>query len=373
MIARLGEKFIQSHVNDKKAIVVLGARQVGKTTLLKKFFKGDDCLWLTGDDLSTQQILGSINLERWKALIGDKKFLIVDEAQRISDIGVKVKLVIDHLPVKVILSGSSSLELANSINEPLTGRKWELKLFPFSYQELQNDKGLLYGIQTLPQRLIYGNYPDIVCNQGKEQELLASLSDSYLYKDLLAWQNIRKPEKLKHLIQALAYQLGNEVSYNELAKTVGMDNQSIEHYIDLLEKNFIVFRLQPLSRNLRKELKTKRKIYFWDNGIRNAVIAQFQPLELRNDRGALFENWWISERLKFLNYNRLYRNTYFWRTQDQQEIDFVEEYNGKFDAFELKWNANKKVRFSKTFTNAYNTGNLELINSENFYATLLAD
>ncbi|MCB0481989.1 MAG: ATP-binding protein [Flavobacteriales bacterium] len=372
MIIRLGENYLQKRASDNKALIILGARQVGKTTLLKKMFPPSDTIeWLTGDDLSTQQLLENINLERWKILLKNKTTLVIDEAQRIKDIGLKVKLVLDHLNTKVVLSGSSSLELANSVNEPLTGRKWEMNLYPISFAELVSTNSLNTELQLLHHRLVFGQYPDVINHSGDEIDVLTSLSDSYLYKDILSYQKVRKPEKLKLLLSALAHQLGSEVSYNELGKTIGLDNQSIELYIDLLEKNFIVFRLPPLSRNLRKELKSKRKIYFWDNGIRNAIIAQFQPFELRADKGQLWENWFISERLKHLRYSRIPFNSYFWRTQDQQEIDLIEDKNGVLSAFEIKWNSNKKVRFSKTFLNAYPSNDTHEINPTNFYEYLV--
>lgn len=294
--------------------------------------------------------------------------LILDEAQRIRDIGIKLKLITDQIPeVQIIASGSSAFELANSINEPLTGRKWHFSLYPLSFIEMEKHHGFLDEHRRLSDRLIFGYYPEIINHPGEEKDYLIPLADSYLYKDILMWERIKKPEKLSKLLQALAFQVGSEVSYHELGQIVELDNQTVENYISLLEKTFIIFRLSPLSRNLRKELKRKRKIYFYDNGIRNAIIAQFQPLELRNDIGPLWENWLISERKKILEYNGIKANTYFWRTQDQQEIDYIEERDGKMWAHEFKWNPKGKSRFSKTFTKNYPKHELRFIHRENYY------
>ena len=266
----------------------------------------------------------------------------------------------------MIATGSSSFDLANEINEPLTGRKWEYRLFPVSFAEMVDYHGWLEERKQLSHRLVYGYYPEVIQSNGMEKELLIQLADSYLYKDILMWERLKKPEKLVKLLQALAFQLCQEVSYHELGQIVDLDNQTVERYIDLLEKSFVIFRLPPLSRNLRKELKTKRKIYFIDNGIRNAVIAQFQPVELRNDTGALWENFLISERRKHLHYARIAANTFFWRTQDQQEIDYIEESDGAFSAWEFKWNPKARARFSKTFTGNYPVRLTEVVTPENF-------
>ncbi|MEM6697540.1 MAG: ATP-binding protein, partial [Bacteroidota bacterium] len=273
--------------------------------------------------------------------------MLIDEAQRIENIGIKLKLITDRISdVQVVASGSSAFELANKINEPLTGRKWEYHLYPISYAEMQQHHGFLEEQKHLSDRLIYGYYPEIINHPNEEREYLNQLTDSFLYKDILAWDRIKKPEKLIKLLQALAHQVESEVSYHELGQITDLDNQTVESYITLLEQTYIVFRLQPLSRNLRKELKRKRKIYFYDNGIRNAIIAQFQPLELRQDVGMLWENWLMAERKKVLEYQKIYANTFFGRTRDQQEIDYVEEREGKMWAYEFKWNPKSKARFS---------------------------
>ncbi|MEZ4684888.1 MAG: ATP-binding protein [Bacteroidia bacterium] len=368
MINRIILDSFQKRLFKGKALILVGPRQAGKTTLLRLLFQDKPgVLWLTGDDPETRTLLDDISLRRWKNLIGKHTILIIDEAQRIENIGIKLKLVIDHIPqVQVVASGSSAFELANKINEPLTGRTWTFHLFPLSHKELVEHNSWLTEKQNLDQRLIYGSYPEVVNNPEEARIVLQALSDSYLFKDILMWEGIKKADKLVQLLQAISFQLGNEVSFNELGKTVGLDSQTVEKYIQLLEQAYIIFRLPPLSRNLRKELKSKRKIYFYDNGIRNAVIARFQPLELRQDVGALWENWLISERKKVLSYNLISANSFFWRTQDQQEIDYVEERNGYFHAFEMKWNPNRKVRFSKTFLSAYPQHTTEILHPESF-------
>ena len=372
MIKRILEQRIQSRLNGGKAIILMGPRQTGKTTLLSSIFRNTPgVLWLNGDDPEVRLLLEDVTMLKWKRILGNNKVVVLDEAQRIADIGLKLKLVIDQITeVQVIASGSSAFELANRVNEPLTGRKWAYHLFPLSYAEMEAHHGFLEEHKRISERLVYGYYPEVVTHPGQEQEILAQLMDSFLYKDILMWERIQKPEKLTRLLQALAFQVGSEVSYHELGQIVDLDNQTVENYINLLEQTFIIFRLPPLSRNLRKELKRKRKIYFYDNGMRNAIIAQFQPLELRQDVGALRENWLISERKKALHYRGIQANTFFWRTQDQQEIDYIEERDGKMWAYEMKWASKSKPTFSKTFTNAYPAHELQVIHRDNYYEWL---
>ncbi len=372
MINRLLESQIREKLFKGKAVILKGPRQTGKTTLLRQIFsKMPDVLWLNGDDTETRILLEDVSAAKWKRIIGNARVVVVDEAQRIRDIGIKLKLVTDQLPeVQLVASGSSAFELANQINEPLTGRKWQYHLFPVSFEELEAHHGLVEENRLLPDRLVYGCYPDVVSHPGEAREILNQLADSFLYKDILMWERVKKPEKLTKLLQALAFQLGNEVSYHELGQITDLDNQTVENYITLLEQTFIIFRLPPLSRNLRKELKTKRKIYFYDNGIRNALIAQYQPLELRQDTGVLWENWLISERKKWLHYHNTYANTYFWRTQDRQEIDYVEEREGFMWAYEMKWNPRAKASFSKTFTDAYPQHHTLVVHKDNFFEFL---
>ncbi len=369
MIKRQLLNRILERLFDKKVIIVLGPRQTGKTTLLKEIvlLSTNETLWWNGDETDIRQILRNPNSTLLKSLIGKHKLLIIDEAQRIENIGLCIKLIYDNIEgVKVIASGSSAFELANKINEPLTGRKWEYFLYPISYKEMVDHHGLIEENRLLQHRLIYGYYPDVINNYGDEQAILQQLSDSYLYKDILTWEKVQKPDRLEALVQALAFQVGNEVSYFELGKITGLDKETVERYIILLEKSFIVFRLRSFSRNLRTELKKSRKIFFYDNGLRNAVIRQFNPLGLRNDVGALWENFIISERMKYLEYNKIYTNRYFWRTHSQQEIDYLEERDGKLLAFEFKWKSKSKVKLPKSFTEAYPQSEQKVITPDNF-------
>ena len=273
--------------------------------------------------------------------------------------------------VQVVATGSSAFELRNRLNEPLTGRKFEYQMFPISCGEIVDTYGLIEERRTLENRLIYGSYPDIMMHPEESRRYLTELCQSYLYKDILTLNDIRKPELLDKLLQALAYQVGSEVSTNELSRTLQIDGKTIEKYIDLLEKCYVIFRLGGLSRNLRTELKRAKKVYFYDNGVRNAIIQQFAPLQLRNDTGALWENFFIAERMKRNHYNGHYCNRYFWRTTLQQEIDLVEESDGEMTAFEMKWNPAKKAFFSKSFLDAYPVKETVVITPENYLEYLM--
>ena len=338
MIRRILEKTIQGKLDSGKAIILMGARQVGKTTLIKKLFKGtDEMIWLNGDELDVQNLFENVSSTRLKSIFGNKRYVVIDEAQRIKDIGLKLKLITDELPeVQLIATGSSSFDLANRVNEPLTGRKWEYRMYPLSFSEMVDHQGLLNEKRLVPHRLVYGYYPDVVSTPGNEKEILKQLSDSYLYKDILMFEQIKKPDKLLKLLQALAFQVGSEVIYSELGQICGLDSKTVEKYILLLERCYVIFRLGSFSRNLRNELKNSKKVYFYDNGIRNALIADFSLAENRRDIGALWENYIISERQKKLEYDLLWRNSWFWRTTDQKEIDYIEEGDGKVYAFEME-------------------------------------
>lgn len=368
MIKRLIDKQVEKRWEDPKALIILGPRQVGKTTFLKALAsKEKGVVWWNGDDFEVRKMLENPNSKQLEALIGTSKLLIVDEAQRIENIGICLKLIIDTMPqVKVVASGSSAFELANRINEPLTGRKWEFRMFPVSYAEMVAHHGLLDEMRLLDHRLVFGYYPDVVNNPGDEREVLGQLADSYLYKDILTWEKVMKPDKLEKLVQALAFQVGHQVSYNELGQMTGLNSATVENYVQLLEKAFIVFRLPSFSRNLRNEIKRSRKIYFYDNGLRNAVIQQFNTLELRNDIGALWENFLISERMKHLHYNTIHCNRFFWRNHAQAEVDYLEERDGKIQAFEFKRSPKTKVKFPKAFLEAYDLDSTRVINSENY-------
>jgi predicted AAA+ superfamily ATPase len=368
MIKRVLSSSIEKKLGAGKAIIILGPRQVGKTTLLKTLAeKQDNYLFLNGDDPSVQQQLEGANTQQLKQIIGKHKLVFVDEAQRIKNIGLTLKLITDQFKkVQLLVSGSSALEIASEINEPLTGRKWEHQMYPVSWQELHAHYGHITAHAQLEQRLIYGMYPDVITHQGEEREVLQQLAGSYLYKDLLSMSGIRKPELLDKLLRALALQLGNEVSYNELSGMLQVDKNTINNYIQLLEKAFVIFRLQPFSRNVRNEITSSRKIYFYDNGIRNAIIANFNSLAMRQDTGALWENFMVSERMKFMHYKNNAVNTFFWRTSTQQEIDYLEERDGKLFAYEFKWNKKASAKFPKTFSVNYPKAKLQMVTSGNF-------
>ncbi len=373
MITRILKQTILQDLSLNKAIIILGPRQVGKTTLLNNLLAEEkNLLVLNGDEPDIRELLSNVTSTQLQSLFGNAKTIVIDEAQLIPNIGISLKLITDYIKdIKLFVTGSSSIDLANKINEPLTGRKLEYSIFPISFKEMVNHHGLIKEKRFLPIRLIYGYYPEIVTSPGNETILLKNLAGSYLYKDILSFGEIKKPMVLDKLLKALALQIGSEVSYNELSNLVGADKETIERYIDLLEKAFIVFRLNGLNRNVRNEIKKGKKIFFYDNGIRNALIGNYQPFELRTDKGALWENFIISERIKLLSYTGFYGHYYFWRTKQQQEIDFIEEQDGKFSAFEFKINPKKQAHFSKTFTNAYNIDVMKTISPANIEDFLL--
>jgi len=353
----------------------MGPRQVGKTTLVNMLLaeRNESVTLFNGDEADVRQLLRDPTSTRLKSLIGDGKIVVVDEAQRIENIGLTIKLFTDQIKeVQVIATGSSALELAANINEPLTGRKYEYTLLPLSFGEMVDYHGLLKEKRLLEHRMLYGCYPEIVTSPGEERTLLSLLADSYLYKDLLTLGQLNKPHFLEKIVRALALQIGSEVSYHEIAKLVGADNQTVERYIDLLEKSYVVFRLPALSRNVRNEIKKGRKIYFYDNGIRNAVIGNFTPMDGRTDKGALWENFLISERYKKRLYEGTYAKHFFWRTTQQQEIDYLEEEDGKLHAFEFKWSPKKLASLPKTFAANYPNSDFTVINSENYEHFLLS-
>jgi len=369
MIKRDIENSILERLFKGKVLLIFGPRQVGKTTLIKKIgeLSGVPYLYLNGDEPDIRSELKNASSGLLKNLFGKHQLILIDEAQRIENIGLTIKLAFDTLPnVQIIASGSSSFELANVANEPLTGRKIEYHLFPFSITELIEANGLLNEKRLLSQRLIYGSYPDVVNNPGEEIQLLNQLTNSYLYKDLFALDGIKKNSLFENLAKALALQLGQEVSYSELSKLLGVDKNTIEKYLNLMEQAFIIFRLPALNRNVRNEIKKGKKYYFYDNGVRNSILADFNSLELRTDKGSLWENYLISERWKTYSYQALYGHRYFWRTTQQQEIDYIEERDAKMYAFEFKWDSSKKARIPLTFSNAYPNHEFEFVHSDNY-------
>ena len=357
MITRQIRQQIADNIFQRKAIVLMGARQVGKTTLIREIINKTNktTLFLDGDDPTVRQLLDNPSTEHLRLILGTNKIVFIDEAQRIPNIGLTSKIIIDQFKEKqLILSGSSSFELGNHLQEPLTGRKWTYELLPISWPEWQNHVGYLKAEQDLENRLVYGLYPEVLNNRESARNVLLELVNSYLYKDLLAFGGIRKPEIIQKLVQALAYQVGQEVVYKEIGDLIKLDPKTISGYIDILEKAYVVFRLPAFSRNLRNEIKNNRKVYFYDNGVRNSVIGKLEPLPGRQDIGALWENFLISERIKQLKYSQSHATFYFWRTKQQQEIDYLEEDDGKISGFEFKWKSKSNIRFPKTFTNQYN-------------------
>ncbi len=356
-----------------KTLLLIGPRQVGKTTLVKSLLSEyENTLFLDGDDSEVREILSKNNKKLLERVIGDAKMVFIDEAQRIDHIGLTAKIIHDNFKeVQLILSGSSVLDLNQAVSESLTGRKITFHLYPLSYKELSLKHNFFEMKEDLENRILFGNYPDIVVQKGNEKLLLKELAESYLYKDILALSNIKKPEILHKLVQALAYQIGSEVSLNEMANLLGISKETVASYIQLLEKAFVVFSVRSFSRNLRNEIKANRKIYFFDTGVRNAVINNFNPLQLRNDKGALWENYLIAERIKFNHYRNHFYQFYFWRTTEQQEIDWIEETDGQISAYEFKWQNAHKAKLSRTFANAYPNHNFKAIDKENYWEFLL--
>lgn len=356
MILRELHGEITKVIGKGKAIIVYGPRQVGKTTLLKSLLENHKFLFLNGDDKTIVNALSEASTFDIKRIIGNFEYVFIDEAQKIPNIGNTLKIITDQMPeVQLFVSGSSSLEINQATQESLTGRKFEFEMFPISWNEFENQVGYIESENQLEHRLIFGMYPDVITNSNLEHQILQNLSKSYLYQDILALTGIRKPEVLDRLLVALALQIGSEVSFNELAQLLQIDKGTVLKYIDLLEKSFIIFTLPSFSRNLRNEIKNNRKIYFYDNGIRNAILNNFNSLDTRQDKGALWENFLISERKKSNAYTQKYCRSFFWRTQTQQEIDYIEEYGGQIYSWEFKWIQNKRVHIPLKFTETYNS------------------
>ena len=375
MITRALESAITRDFPGKRAVIIYGARRVGKTTLIEQVLSGrDGVFYLDGDIPGNRKRLEDVSTSKWRNILGDNSILFIDEAQRIEDIGIKLKHITDHIPeVSIIASGSSSFDLANKINEPLTGRKWEFHLYPLSFQELVSYHGLNEEQEQLPQRLVYGSYPEVVQNPNSARRILETLTSDYLYKDILVWSGIRHSDKLDTLLKALALQIGSQVTYSELGQLCELDKKTVERYLGVLQQAFIIFRLPSFSRNLRNELKFSRKIYFHDNGIRNAILGSFTPFELRTDVGKLWENYLVSERIKLISNSESYARSYFWRTTQQQEVDYVEELNDKVNAFEFKWNPLAKTKGLRTIKNAYSLENVPIITPDNYDDFLLGE
>ncbi|MEX1002329.1 MAG: ATP-binding protein [Crocinitomicaceae bacterium] len=351
-----------------KAIILTGARQVGKTTLLKNYFsQKDNVLWLNADESIVRTRLEEESVSSLRQLIGSYQVIIIDEVQRIRNAGLILKLITDNFKeTQLIATGSSSIEIGSNIFEPLTGRHLLFHLYPMSFSELYQPKSSFDAEKLLPFHLIYGSYPDICVHREEAEIYLKNLTNQYLYKDILMWQKIRKPDLLDNLLRLLAYQVGSEVSHHELSKKLKIKSETVENYIDLLEKSFVIFRLNAFSNHPRKEVTKMSKIYFWDNGVRNTLINDFEDLSLRNDVGQLWENYIISERLKMLGYNNSNRKTWFWRNYNQSEVDYLETKNNFIHAYEIKWNHKKTHKISRAFTNQYPQSENEIITPRRF-------
>ncbi|MDO4271788.1 MAG: ATP-binding protein [Candidatus Saccharibacteria bacterium] len=371
MISRYLEPYIEKDIAGGKAIIIFGARQVGKTTLLKQMFGDSDAVWLNADEESVRNLFDQFSAAKFEMMLGDKKVFILDEAQRIADIGLKLKIAQDNFgdKVQIIATGSSSFELANKINEPMTGRKWEYHMYPLSFSEMVSHHGLVKEMESLENRLLFGYYPDIVSSPSDAQRRLQQLVDDNLYKDILQLDGINKPSKLSDLLKALAFQIGAQVSVNELSNIVGLDNKTVEKYLSLLEQSYVIFHISSYSSNLRNEIKSSNKYFFYDVGVRNAIIGDFRPISIRQDIGGLFENFIIAELQKTVTK----KEQFFWRTHQQQEVDYLWFNNGEMSAAEIKWNEKRNPRLPKTFTEKYNPSDVHYLNRQNFYELLLAE
>ena len=369
MIKRIIEDNIHRRMFQGKAIIIYGARQVGKTTLVKQIvsqFK--DVTWFNADELQTRELFEMQNLSLFKSHVPNRGIIVIDEAQRIKNIGLSAKLIIDNFPeTQLILTGSSVLQLADEIQEPLTGRKFEFTLYPLSFEEMALHHGTFEEHKNLENRLVFGYYPEIVTHLSDARRRLKELTGSYLYKDILALNKIKKPDRLNKLLQSLAYQTGDLVKYNEVGQNVGLDKETVENYVDLLEKTFVVYRLPSFGKNPRNEIRKARKIYFNDLGIRNAVVFDFTPASSRiNEIGKLWENFLISERIKFLANHEIFAHVYFWRNYNKQEVDYIEVRDGHIFAYEIKWNARKRRKIPASFLNAYPEAKVQVITPENY-------
>lgn len=369
MIQRTILEQLKKNLFKGKTLLLLGPRQSGKTTLLNMLSNeiSEKILILDCDEPDIRKELSDASSTQLRQRTGNAKVVMIDEAQRVKNIGITLKLFHDKIKdVQLIVTGSSALEISGETNEPLTGRKYEFFLLPLSTEEMIANTDRTSEKRLLKSRLLYGMYPAVINEPGNERRILNNLAGSYLYKDIFSFQDVRKPEIIESLLEALALQIGSEVSYNELANLLGIDQITVRRYIDLLEKTFVLFRLRSFSRNVRNELKKSRKIYFYDNGIRNAILSNFSDIGLRTDKGALYENFLVGERIKYLQNHALDTNKYFWRTSQQQEIDYIEERDGKISAYEFKWNENAKKKIPQTFVKAYPEASTNFISTANY-------
>ena len=376
MINRIVTQQIKDALNLNKVVSIIGPRQVGKSTLSEDIFKDtNNVLRINGDDTDAKYMFENVSENFLKILTANHNALLIDEAQKIKNIGEMLKIMADKLyHIPVIITGSSSFLLTKAVNESLTGRKREIQLLPISFAEMVKHTNIVEETRMLDHRLIYGYYPEVINNLGDEKDVLKELANSYLYKDLMEENNIAKPDKLVKLLQALSWQIGSTVSTNELSQLVGIDAKTIDRYIDILQKNFIIYTLPSYSNNLRNELKFSKKIYFYDMGIRNAIIGNMSPISMRQPEevGHMWENFIITERIKRNLYNkRTFLQHYFWRTQQQKEVDLIEVEDGIITGFEIKRSAKKNIKAPAKFTEYYPNAQFYGINNTNLYEFLL--
>lgn len=369
-IPRKAQNILKNRLKPGKVVIILGARRVGKTVLLKDFLKTvrEKYIFWNGEDIAVHELLKRRTIQNYKNLLGTSELLVIDEAQKIPDIGLILKLIVDSFEkLKIIVTGSSAFDIANLTGEPLTGRKYEVMMFPVSESEYNEIEKSEEAKDNLMQRLVYGCMPELVNipDQNEKEEYLRDIINSYLLKDILAFERIKNSSKLVSLLKLLAYQVGNEVSMEELGRQTAMSKNTVERYLDLLSKVFVIYKLPGFSKNLRKEVVKNSKWYFYDNGIRNAIVANFRPINLRDDKGSLWENYMMSERIKFVSYSGIHSNRYFWRTYDKQEIDLIEEREGKLYAYEFKWR-NEKIKIPPAWEKAYPDSSYKVISTNNY-------
>lgn len=367
---------IKQLLKPNKVLIIYGARRVGKTTLLNDFLQKTKLKYKldSGDNIRTQAILGSQNFDEIIEYASGYDLIAIDEAQQIPNIGRGLKILVDQIPnIKVIATGSSSFDLSQKIGEPLTGRNTTIKLYPFSQAELLVKYNKFELKESLADFLVFGSYPDVITASSKKEKkiILTELVNSYLLKDIFSLEKIKSSNKIFDLLKLIAFQIGSEVSLSELATQIGLDVKTIDKYLDLLEKSFIIKRVGSFSRNLRNEVSTKSKYYFLDNGIRNAIISQFNNLKDRNDTGFLFENFLIAERLKFNFYNNNFTIPYFWRNYNGKEIDLIEERDAKIFTFEFKWSEKRKQKLPQEFLDNYKNVEYQIINQKNYLDFIL--
>ncbi len=371
LIERIIEGQILKNLTANKVILLLGPRRVGKTILIKQVIERlkEPYLLMNGEDFATVELLSRRSVQHYQKILGEAKVLIIDEAQKIPEVGNVLKLMVDEIAgLKVLVTGSSAFDIDKVTGEPLTGRKKTFYIYPISENEYDQIETLQTKQDQIRARLVYGNYPELIHLRDKKDksDYLKEIVNSYLLKDILAYDNIRNSDKLLKLLRLIAFQVGSEVSLQELGRQLGMSKNTVEKYLDLLTKVFVLHRLTGFSRNLRKEVTKSHKWYFYDNGLRNLIMANLNPIELRNDIGELWENYVISERIKYQQYHRVIANNYFWRTYDQQEIDWVEEREGKLYGYEFKWNPKKKSKAPKAWLSTYDEAEYEVINLDNY-------